>query len=817
MSGTMGVVWRDLRYAIRTLGQSRAFTLATVLTLALGIGASTAIFSVVNAVLLRQLPFKHVGRLLWITGVRPERSDAPFSLPDFTDYRDNVRSLDSLSAIANWSANLTGQGDAERLQGLRVSANLFETLGIHAHIGRTLEPEDDRPRSPRTVVLGYALWERRFGSDPQIIGQPLTLNGESFTIVGVLPRTFQFPLREAELAVPLVPDADPWRLDRNSVNFLRLVGRLRLGTARLKAEAEMSALAKRLREQYPVPNARKMGVKSVFLGDRMVEEYRLALWVLLGAVVFVLLIACANIASLNLARAATREREMAIRMALGAPRSSIVRQLLTESLSLAVAGGGLGILLAHWGVRLLAGTSTAGIPRLTEIGLDGRVALFAVLLTLLTALLTGLVPGLAASRPDVNEQLKEGGRGATGGQRRLVARKVLVIVEVALSLVLLAGAGLLLKSFARLQSVEPGFDPQNVLAVRLSLPKAHYPRRENLVRFYDALRQRVETLPGVESVGVINSLPLSGVFASVDFTIVGRTFAREEVPEAQFRVINPGYFRAMRISVIAGREFTEADTDRTATVCLVNETAAKKLWPGGNPVGAHLRIDDNDAGPREVEIVGVVSDVRHSNLEKPAGYDLYIPLQQIHEDGVVWMRNNQYWVLRTAGDPLALAGAFREQMRSVDADVAASNIRSMSQYLEASVGPRRFNLELITIFAAAALLLALAGVYAVISYSVSRRAHEIALRMSLGAQRGDVLRLVLREGMQLIAIGIVLGVAGAIALTRAASSLLFSVAANDPATYISVGLLLTGFALAALYFPARRATRISPLALLRSS
>jgi putative ABC transport system permease protein len=494
----MHTLWRELRYVARMLRQSPAFTLSVVLTLALGIGASTAVFSVVNAVLLRQLPFEHAGRLVWITGVRPERSDAPFSLPDFVDYRENVRSLDSISAVANWSANLTGRGEAERFQGMRVSANLFETLGVRAHVGRTLEAEDDRPGQPRVVVLGYALWERRFGSDPGIIGEPLTFNGESFTVAGVLPRQFQFPLREAELAVPLVPDADPWRLDRNSVNFLRLIGRVRGGATREQAESEMNALARRLREQFPVPNARKLGVKLVTLEERTVGEHRLALWVLLGAVVFVLLIACANLANLSLARAAAREREMAIRMALGASQARIIRHLLAESLVPAILGGGLGILLAHWGIQLLTVANPAGIPRIAEIGLDSRVQFFAATLTLLAALLTGLIPGLAASRPELSEQLKEGGRWASDGPRRLAARKALVIVEVALSLVLLAGAGLLLKSFARLQSVDPGFAPDHLLAVRLSLPKTHYPRRAELVRFYEALRERVQELPGVE-------------------------------------------------------------------------------------------------------------------------------------------------------------------------------------------------------------------------------------------------------------------------------------------------------------------------------
>jgi predicted permease len=812
----MSQFWNDIRRSLRTLMRRPAFLAVAVLTLALGIGANTALFSVVNAVLLRQLPFAHADRTVWITGVRPDRNDAPFSLPDFLDYRDHTDSLDSIAAVGSWSGNLTGRGDAERLTGVRVSANLFETLGVNAAVGRTLEREDDRPGAPGVVVMTHGLWQRRFGGDTSLVGQPLELNGASYTLVGILPPNFFFPIPEAELAVPLVPDADPWRQNRNTVNFLRLVGRTRQGVPSERAEAEMNALAGKLREQFPDANARKMGVKLTPMRDQITGGYRRALWVLFGAVGFVLLIGCANLANLNLVRAAERRREMSVRSALGATRWQVVKQLLLESALLATGGGVLGALLAPIGVRGLAALSPSSIPRAREIGVDAPVLTFTVLVSLVAAVTSGLAPALATSHGDLAQQLNEGARGSTEGRRGRALRTGLVIVEVALSLILMAGAGVLLKSFSKVQMVDTGFDPHGVLAVRLSLPKARYPHLADVTQFYDALLSRVQTLPGVSAVGLINMLPLSGQVSSLPFTIVGRAFSKEEVPQAQFRIVSPIYLQTMRISLLAGREFNESDTDRTPLVCHINETLAKHFWPKGNAVGAHVMLDDNNFKPREEEVVGIIHDVKDRGLEAAPSFDIYIPLRQTHEDAVVWLQNNQYWVLRTDGDPLALADAFREQVRSVDSDVAASNVRSMDQYLSLTIAPRRFNLQLLSVFALTALALAVAGIYGVISYSVNQRAHEIGVRMAMGARRSHVLRIVIADGMKPVLAGLALGILGVFGLSKALASLVYGVSASDPATLAGVTLLFGCVSLGALYLPARRATRIDPLVILRT-
>jgi predicted permease len=808
-------LWADVRFGSRILRRSPAFTTVAILTLALGIGANTALFSVVNAVLLRQLPFAHADRSVWITGVRPDRSDAPFSLPDFLDYRDHIDSLDSLSAIGNWSANVTGRGNAERLNGVRVSANLFETLGVNAVVGRTLEPEDDRPEAPRVAVMTYGLWQRRFGGDSNLVGQQLELNGATYTLVGILPPNFFFPIPEADLAVPLVPDADPWRENRNTVNFLLLVGRTRQGVPSERAEAEMTALARKLREQFPEPNARKLGVKLTPMRDQITGGYRRALWVLLGAVGFVLLVGCTNLANLNLVRAAARRREMSIRSALGATRRQIIRQLLLESALLAAGGGMLGASLAPILIRGLLALSPSSIPRVGEIGLDTSALAFTVLVSFVAAIVSGLAPALATSHGDLAQQLNEAGRVSTEASQGKALRTGLVVIEVALSLILLAGAGVLLKSFSKVQAVNTGFDTHGVLAVRLSLPKARYPHMADVTRFYDALLPRVQTIPGASAVGVVQRLPLSGQVASVHFAIVGRAFSKEQAPESQYRIVNPMYLKAMRISLLAGREFNESDTDRTPLVCYINETLAKRYWPTGDAIGAHVMLDDNDSGPRDAEVVGIIHDVKDRGLEATPSFDIYIPFRQTHEDAVVQLQNNQYWVARTEGDPLALVNSFREQVRSADGDVAASNVRSMDQYLSLTIAPRRFNLQLLSIFAFAALALAVAGIYGVISYSVNQRAHEIGVRMAMGAQRTHVLKMVIGDGIKPVLAGLALGILGVLGLSKALSSLVYAVSASDPATLVGVTLLFGCVSLAALYLPARRATRIDPLIALR--
>lgn len=812
----MSQFWRELRLSVRTLVKRPGFSFVCVLTLALGIGANAAIFSAVNAILLRQLPFQHASHLVWITGVRPNRSDAPFSLPDFIDYRDQVSSLDALSAVGSWSGNLTRQGDTEQLDGVRVSANFFETLGVTAVLGRTLKPEDDQPGSPAVIVMSYSLWQRRFGADPKLIGEQLELNGVSYALVGVLPANFLFPVPGAELAVPLVPDADPWRFNRNTVNFLRMIGRTRPGVTLDKAQAEMNALAVKLRQQFPEPNARKLGVKLTPMRDQVTGGHRRVLLVLLAAVSFVLLSACANLANLNLVRASARRKEMSILSALGATRWQVVKQLLLESALLAAAGGVLGLFLARIGVQALLALTPANVPRAGEIGLSAPVLAFTVLLSLMAALATGLAPALSITRGDLARRLNEASRGSTEGARGKALRTGFVVVEVGLSLILLTGGAVLLKSFSKVQAVDPGFDPHGVLAVRLSLPKNRYPHLADVTRFYDSLMPRVQALPGVSAAGVIQMLPLSGLISSIPFTVVGRAFSREEIPQGEYRIVSPMYLKVMHIPVLKGREFSESDTNRTQLVCYVNETLAKRFWPAGDSVGAHLLLYDTDSSPREVEIVGVIHDVKDRGLETSPSFDIYVPVRQTPEDAVTWLRNYQHWVLRTGNDPLALADTFREQLRTIDAEVAASNIRSMDQYYSMTIAPRRFNLQLLSVFAIAALALALAGIYAVVSHSVNQRTHEIGVRMAVGAQRSDVLRIVIMDGMKPVLLGLALGILCVFALTRAVASLLFAVSASDPTTLALVTILFGGVSLAALLLPAHRAANIDSLAVLRT-
>ncbi|HKC86126.1 MAG TPA: ABC transporter permease, partial [Blastocatellia bacterium] len=636
---------QDLRYGARMLFKSPGFTLIAVITLALGIGANTAIFSLVNSILLRQLPFRQPERLVRVDSRRLASGKYPFTLPDFIDYRDQNQSLSGIAAYASWSANLTDQGEPEQLQGLRISANVFELLGVEAVAGRVLAPGDDAPGQQNMAVLSYGLWRRRFGADPQLVGKKLTLNGASYTVVGVLPPQFFFPIREAELAVPLAPDADPLRGLRASTNFLRALARLKPGVTREQAEADLTAVAERIRRQYPVANAQKLGVTLSPLREEVIGAFRLALWVLLGAVGMVLLITCANLANLALARATGRRREMAIRAALGATRRRLVHQLATESLLLALFGAGFGLLLAFYGIDLLLALGPATLPRVSEVGIDFRVLGFTLGLSLLAGALFGLAPAWQATRVSLNEELKWSGRGASGGKRQNRARSLLVVSEIALSVVLLAGAGLLIKSFLRLQAVYPGFEAENALAIRLSLPKAQYSNRAAVTVFYEKLRPRLESLPGVEAVGFVSALPLSGVPHSIPFTIEGRATSPDETHRADYRVVDAGYFRALKIPLIAGREFNGRDAAETPPVALISQNLARRHWPQGSPLGARLRIDDNNQGPRPVEVVGVVGDVKHLSLDGEPAPHIYLPIHQTHEDGVAWLTNNQYWLL----------------------------------------------------------------------------------------------------------------------------------------------------------------------------
>ena len=807
---------QDLRYGARMLRKQPGFTLVAVITLALGIGANTAIFSLVNAVLLRQLPFEQPEQLAQVWAVRGAGDSYQFTVPDFCDYRDQSRSV-ALAAFANWSGNLTGTGEPERVQGTRVSADVFELLGVRPALGRMLQPSDDQPGNHRVVVLTHSFWQRRFSANPGVLGQRVLLNGISYEVVGVLPPEFLFPFyADAELAVPLAPEADPLRQVRSSTSFLRLLARLKPNVTPAQAAAELNGIASQLRQQYPKENGGKLGVRVVRLHDGIVGDYRRALWVLFGAVALVLLIGCANLANLLLARAAGRRKEMVIRAALGATRPRLIRQLLMESLLLALAGAALGLLLALWGGEMLLALSPTSLPRAREVGLDVRALGFTLAVSLFCGLLFGLAPAWQTSAIDLNQRLRESSKGAVGGAAGNRMRSLLVIAEVSLALVLLIGAGLFIRSFQKVQEIKPGFDAGNALLVRLALPQNNYPDGAAITRFAEQAEQRLATLPSVQALGVVDIPPLSGPGASVEFNVAGRPPAtREQTPRTQYRIATPGYFRALGIPLIAGREFTERDTATTPPVLLINQQIAERYFADRNPVGEHLTIDDNNQGPRMLEIIGVVGDVKQMGLENSPTFDIYLPFSQAHADNVGFLRNNLHLALRTATDPLTLAAAVKRELQAIDRDVPASNIRTMEQSLATILAPRRFNLLLLGVFAAVALVLAAAGIHAVVAYAVAERTREIGIRLALGAQSKDVLRLVIAQSMQPALFGVGMGLMAAFALTRLMRGLLFGVSATDPATFAVIGGMLTFVALLACWIPARRATKVDPMIALR--
>jgi putative ABC transport system permease protein len=814
----MDALIQDIRFALRLLIKNRGFAVVAVLTLAVGIGGNTAIFSLVNAVLLRQLPYKNPDQLVRIWSVRTDRDKSNFSLPDFIDYRDENQTLEKISGFSSWNANLVSVGEPERVFGVRSSANIFQTLGVNAEIGRTLLNEDDNSGNQRFVVLSHGLWNRSFGMSADIVGKQLTLDDESYTVAGVLPPDFAFPgMVDADIVVPLVPDADPLRKERGSISFLNVIGRLKEGITRQEAETDLNVIASHLQELYPVTNASKKGARLVPLHEELVGNFRLAFLVLSAAVGLVLLIACANLANLVLAKASTRYREMAIRLALGATPGRLVRQLLTENILLALLGGSLGLMLTRPAMKAIVALTPASLPRVGEIDIDARVLLFTLLISLSSGVLFGLMPTLNISKLSLTEELKGTGKGASDGSRKNSVRNLLILAEVALSLLLLIGAGLLAKSFLRLQAISPGFAIKNLLVMRLSLPKAQYSKPELVSAFYEQLSARIEYLPGVESVGATSVLPLSGANTRINFSILGRPpLSPSEKPVTQYRMTSPDYFRTMNIPILSGRDFTNRDTLHSQPVAIINDSFARRYWPDESPIGAHIKIDDNNHAPREVEIIGVVGDVRHVGLHADPAPEIYVPFSQIPEENVSLLTNNMNWVVRTSAEPLTLAGAVRREIQSVNGNIPASNTRSMEQFLSSSLAPSRFNLFLIGIFAIVALILASTGIYAVISYSVAQRTQELGLRMALGAQQLDVFKLVVGGSLKIVLIGVALGLVGAYILTRVMSNLLFGISVTDPSTFVLMPLLLIIIALVASYIPARRAAKVDPMIALRS-
>jgi putative ABC transport system permease protein len=809
----MGDLWQDLRYGLRMMWKNPGFTVVSVLALALGIGANSAIFSVVNTVLLRPLPYKDPERLVMIweddtKGGYPR--DTP-AAANYVDWRDQSSVFEGMAAMAEQNFNLTGTGEPEKIEGRRVSANLFSLLGVEPQAGRAFVPEEDQAGRNRVVVISHGLWQRRFGGDAKIINQSLTLNGESYTVIGVMPSHFQFPSREDEVWVPIAFTQE--EAANRGRHYLNVVARTKPGVSLEQAQAEMNTIALRLQQQYPNQNA-DLGVAITPLHEQVVGDIKPALLVLLGAVGFVLLIACANVANLLLARAAVRQKEISIRVALGASRLRLVRQFLTESVLLAVLGGVVGLLLSLWGVSLLKAFIPENISQVEAITIDARVLGFTLLVSLLTGLVFGLAPATQASSLNLNETLKEGGRDSAAGSRGNRIRNLLVVTEVAVSLILLIGAGLLINSFLRLRNVNPGFRADHLLTMQVELPQLKYPEHARRTNFYNELLSRIETLPGVKSAAVTTNLPLYAQGNSIGVSIEGRPDpapGQGKRPSVTTRVVSPHYFETMGISLLQGRGFSVQDKVDSPAVALVSETMARRFWPDQDPTGRRLTpgsptsTDPNDW----ITVIGVVKDVRQFELVSEARPQMYLSYVQAG-----FFAPNDL-VVRTDLDPLSLASAVRRAVWEVDKDQPVSKIRTMEEIVSESVARQRFSMMLLGVFAALALALAAVGIYGVMSYSVAQRTREFGIRMALGAQRSDVLKLAVGQGLKLVLVGIAIGLGAAFLLTRVMSSLLFGVSATDPLTFITISLVLVGVAVLASFIPALRATKIDPMVALR--
>ena len=806
---SLETLWQDVRFGLRMLVKSPGFTIVAVLALALGIGANSAIFSVVNAVLLRPLPYEDPDRLVmvWEDNTKlgfPRDTPAP---ANFIDWRDQNQVFEGMAAFADESFNLTGVSEPERINGQRVSANLFQLLGVAPRLGREFLFEEDQPRRERVVIISDRLWHRRFGADKNIIGKTLTLNGESFTVVGVMPANFQFPSREDELWVPIAFDST--EASRRGSHYLQVIARTKPGITLEQAQAEMSTIAARLQKQYPETN-KSVGAAVTPLHEQLVGDIRPALLILLGAVGFVLLIACANVANLLLARAAVRQKEITIRAALGARRLRLMRQFLTESGLLAALGGLVGLLLAVWGVNLLTVFIPDDISQAKGITIDVKVLVFTLIVSLLTGLIFGLAPALQASKLNLNETLKEGGRSSAVGARGNRIRSLLVISEVALALVLLIGAGLLINSFLRLRTIDPGFQSDKLLTMRINLPELKYPDRTRRAAFYTELLHRVEALPGVRSAAVTTALPLTFKGNSNGITIEGRPEpAPDERPIVITRVISPDYFHAMSIPLLQGRSLGEQDKEDSAGAVIISETMARRFWPGEDPIGKRIKMGWSDSSNPWLSVVGVVKDVRQFELNADPKPQIYLPYTQA---GLFAPRD---LVIRTTTEPLSLTAAVRNTVWEIDKDQPVSDIRTMEQILSESVSRDRFSMLLLGIFAIVALVLASVGIYGVMSYAITQRTHEIGIRMALGAQTGDVLKLAVGQGLKLVLTGVAIGLVAALLLTRVMSSLLFGVSATDPTTFVIISLVLISVAVLACYIPARRATKVNPMIALR--
>ena len=805
----METILQDISHSIRMLGKNRSFAIVAIITIALAIGANTAIFSVVYGV-LRPLSYRDPDQLMVVNSTNLKRGlpQVGVSHPDFVDWKKQGQSFAQLGAMRLSSFNMTGNGDPERLSGMFVTASLFPVLGVEAELGRTFVPEEDNPGS-NSVVISHQLWERRFSKDPNVVTKTITLEGENFNIIGVLRPEFHFPpdseeRRDVYVPLSLLPER---QLQNRTRHFLTVVGRLKPGVTQTQAQTEMNTIGNRLEQEYAETNA-GYGVRVISLYEDTVGNVRWSLYVLWGAVGLVLLIACGNVANLLLARSAAREREMAVRSALGASRWRVVRQLLTESVLLSVIGGIFGVLIAYGGTRfLVANTPPGRIPRLEEVGMEWRVLVFTLGISVLTGLIFGLMPSLHSSKVDLRTSLNEGGRGGTQGARGRGLRTALMIAEVSMALMLLVGAGLLIRSFERLRQVDKGFQSEKLLTASVALSESKYEEPQQQAAFFDQLLKRLQDSPGVQYVGAASDVPLVGRDSYENVFVEGRvTEKTSDALQAGGLLVSPGYLRAMGVPLIKGRGLTDDDMAGKPMVVVVNETMAKKLWPGEDPINKKISAASPN-GPW-MTVVGVVGDIKHRGLISEPRMEMYASYRQLPRDSMTV-------VMRTTSDPVPMAAALRKEVWAIDKDQPVTTIKTMEEAVSESIARERFNMQLLTIFAVVALILATVGIYGVMSYYVVQRTHEIGILLALGAQPSHVRGLVVKQGMYRALIGVGIGLVAAFLLTRVAASLLFGVSPTDPITFFGVSFILTVVALLACYIPARRAAGVDPLQALR--